>query len=339
MAATYKLADLAATIAAELRGDGNCVITHLAPLDQAQTGSISFLENPSYKKYLETTNASAVIVTAQHAVLAKCAALITPNPYLAYAKVSALFDLVPEVPQGVHATALIGSESICGENVRIAAHCVIGKNVTIGKNVEINAHCVIADDVTIGDDSKLYPHVTVYHGVKIGQRTIIHGGAVIGADGFGMASDQGKWVKIHQLGTVIIGDDVEIGANTTIDRGALENTVIEDGVKIDNQVQIAHNVHIGAHTAIAGCVGIAGSAKIGKYCMIGGGAGINGHIELADRVIIAGMSGVGKTIDTPGVYASGIPAMPHRTWWRILARMSQLESLLQRVEALEKKGE
>lgn len=338
MAKKYKLSELAAILAANLVGDGECIITKIAPLDQAKEGAISFLENPSYKKHLPSTHASAVILTAECAQGAPGNVLIVPNPYLAYAKISALFDPAPNIPTGIHSTVIMGKECAIAVSAKIAPYCVIGNRVKIGERVEINPHCVIGDDVVIGDDSKLYPNITVYYGVRIGQRAIFHSGVVIGSDGFGMANDKGVWTKIHQLASVIIGDDVELGANTTVDRGALENTVIEDGVKIDNQVQVAHNVKIGAHTAIAGCTGIAGSVTIGKYCMIGGCVGINGHIKIADRTIVTGMSAIGKTIDTPGgIYASGIPAMPHRTWWRVLARMSQLEELVHRVSKLEKK--
>lgn len=340
MTKSYKLSDLAALLTAKLEGDGEVVITGVAALDRAQAGTISYLEKPTYKKHLPSTYATAVILTAEHAQFAPCSVLIVPNPYLAYAKISALFASTPTISVGRHRTVIVGNECEIDASAKIAANCVIGDRVRIGENVELNANCVIGDDVAIGDDSKLYPNVTVYYGVKIGKRAIFHSGVVIGSDGFGMANDQGVWIKIHQLGSVIIGDDVELGANTTVDRGALENTVIEDGVKIDNQVQIAHNVKIGAHTAIAGCTGIAGSVTIGKHCMIGGCVGINGHIQIADRTIVMGMSAIGKTIDTPGgVYASGIPAMPHRTWWRVLARMSQLEKLVQRVSELEKKHE
>lgn len=340
MAIQYKLSELAAVLAADLVGDSECIITKIAPLDQAQAGAISFLENPSYKKHLPATRASAVILTAECAKDAPGNILIVSNPYLAYAKISALFDLAPSVPAGIHSTVIVGKECAIAPTAKIAPYCVIGNRVKIGERVEINPHCVIGDDVIIGDDSKLYSNVTVYYGVHIGRRAVFHSGVVIGSDGFGMANDQGVWTKIHQLASVVIGDDVELGANTTVDRGALENTVIEDGVKIDNQVQVAHNVKIGAHTAIAGCTGIAGSVKIGKHCMIGGCVGINGHIEIADRTIVTGMSAIGKTIDTPGgIYASGIPAMPHRTWWRVLSRLTQLEDLMQRVNKLEKQDE
>jgi len=333
----YKLADLAQKLDARLEGDGESLITHIAPLDKAQAGAITFLESSAYKKHLAATHATAVILAAEHAAECPVNKVIVANPYLAYAKISSLFDPAPRVSVGIHATTVLGRNYSFGKDIAVAAHCVIGDRVVLGNGVEIHANCVIGDDVVIGDNTKLYPHVTLYHGVKIGKNAILHSGVVVGSDGFGMANDNGQWEKIHQLGSVVIGDEVELGANTTIDRGALEDTIIENGVKIDNQVQIAHNVRIGAYTAIAGCVGIAGSTKIGKYCMIGGGVGINGHIEITDRVIVTGMSAVGKSITTPGIYASGIPAMPHRAWWRVLNRMSQLEELIRRVNALEQK--
>ena len=201
---------------------------------------------------------------------------------------------------------------------------IIGKNCEIEASASIGPYCVIGQGVVIGEKTRLYANVVLYHKVKIGKRCLLHSGVVVGSDGFGNANEKGVWHKIHQLGTVIIGNDVEIGANTTIDRGAIGDTVIGDGVKLDNQIQIGHNVHIGAHTAIAGCTGIAGSTKIGRYCMIGGGVGITGHIEITDGVIISGKSAVGKSITKPGMYASSIPAMPFRTWGRILVRLAQL---------------
>lgn len=336
----YVLRELAAFLSAKLQGNGDCIISSIAPLSTAQEGQISFLEKANYQKYLQTTQASAIILTDEFAVKTKKNALIVGNPYLCYAKISALFANYPEPETGINAKAAIGKNCNIAPSASIAANCVLGNRVTIGKNTQIDPGCVIGDDVEIGEDSKLYANVTLYYRVKIGRRAIIHSGAVIGSDGFGMAPDhKGHWHKIHQLGTVIIGDDVETGANTTIDRGALENTIIEDGVKLDNQIQIGHNVKIGAHTAIAGCVGIAGSTKIGKHCMIGGGAGIAGHIEIADGTVITARSAVAKSITKRGIYASGIPAMPHKQWWRILTRIVQLDETVQKVRDLERKHE
>ena len=336
---TYTLRELVEFLSAEFRGDPNCVITGITSLDNAQVGQISFLNDSHYAQYLATTKASAVIIKAEHLDENYSGNfLIVKDPYLAYAKISALFDDTPEVTPGIHVTVVIGEGCEISKEVSIAPYCVIGRRVKIGSGVRIEPGCIIADEVVIGDGTRLCANVSLYHKVKLGSRVLLHSGVVIGSDGFGNANEKGVWRKIYQLGTVVIGNDVEIGANTTVDRGAIGDTVIEDGVKLDNQVQIGHNVHIGAHTAVAGCVGIAGSVKIGRYCMIGGGAGIVGHIEIADRVIITGGANVGKSIMEPGgIYASGIPAIPHRSWWRILARLMNLEKLVQRVKLLEEK--
>ena len=335
----YSLQQLADYLHADLRGDASCSIVNICSLDPGKNGCVSFLENQHYRQYLATTIASAVIMRAADVVVAPATmnVLVVIDPYVAYAKISELFACIPTLPPGIHATAVIGNNCSIDSSVAIGAHCVIGDNVIIGKNVQIGAGCVVGNEVEIGDGTNLYANVTLYYNTKIGQRSTIHSGVVVGADGFGMANDKGTWRKIYQLGHVVIGSDVEIGANTTIDRAALDVTVIEDGVKLDNQIQIAHNVRIGAHTVIAGCVGIAGSSKIGKHCMIGGGAAINDHIEIADGTIITARSSVHKSIEVAGIYASGIPAVPHRTWWRVLKRIFQMDDLFNRVKKLEKK--
>ena len=335
----YTLRELAEFLATDFSGDPDRIITGIGSLDTAKPEQISFLKEAKYNKYLDTTKASAVITrkdsfTEKH----KGNFIFADDPYLAYAKISALFDDTPKVSPGIHKTALIGKECEIGDAVYIGPYCVVGDNVKIGKGVQIGAGSNIGDNVAIEENSKLCANVTLYHKVEIGKRVILHSGVVIGSDGFGNANERGVWHKIYQLGTTVIGDDVEIGANSTIDRGAIGDTVIEDGVKIDNLVQIGHNVHIGAHTAIAGCVGIAGSTKIGRFCMLGGRAGIGGHLEIADRVIITAMTGVGKSITEPGgIYASAIPAIPHLTWWRIVSKLMKLENLIKRLKVLEKK--
>lgn len=333
----YTLRELADFLSANSRGEANCVVTSIAPLDKAESGQISFLENPAYRQYLSTTKASIIILREQFAKETSANVIIADDPYLAYAKISSLFDDAPKSKSGIHPTAIIGEGCSIGSEVSIAPCCVIANGVTIKNGAQIGAHCFIDENAVIGENSKLNANVTVYHNVMIGQRAIIHSGVVIGSDGFGMANEKGVWRKIYQLGTVIIENDVEIGANTTIDRGALENTVIENGVKLDNQIQIGHNVRIGAHTAIAGCVGIAGSTRIGRHCMIGGGVGIAGHIEIADGTILTARSSIHKSITKPGIYASGIPAIPHRAWWRILNRLLQLDNIVNRLENMEKK--
>jgi UDP-3-O-[3-hydroxymyristoyl] glucosamine N-acyltransferase len=237
---------------------------------------------------------------------------------------------------GIHKTAVIGNDCIIDSSAYVGANCVLGNNVKLGKNVRIDPGCLISDDVTIGSDTHLFSGVTLYHKVTIGERCRLHSGVVIGSDGFGNANDKGRWCKIYQLGSTIIGNDVEIGANTAIDRGAIGNTVIEDGVKLDNLIQIGHNVRIGAHTAIAGCTGIAGSTEIGKHCMIGGAVGIAGHLKITDGVILAGKSAVGQSITKPGLYASGFPVISARDWWRVVLRVTHIEDLVKRIRELEK---
>lgn len=335
----YSLRELSEFLAAKLRGDPNCIITSIGALDSAKAGDLSFLNDARYTKYLDHTQATAVIIKPE-ALSKSCSGnfLIVADPYLAYAKISALFDDTPEVATGIHPTVILAAGCEIADKVAIGPYCVVGNRVKIGRGVRIEAGCVVMDEVIIGDDTRLLPNVTLYHRVCLGKRGLLHSGVVVGSDGFGNANEKGVWHKIHQLGSVVIGDDVEIGANTTIDRGAIGDTIIADGVKLDNQVQIGHNVQIGSHTAIAGCVGIAGSTKIGRYCMIGGQVGINGHIEIADRVIITGGSNVGKSITkSGGIYASAIPAMLHRAWWRILSRLTQIEDLIRRLKLLEKR--
>jgi UDP-3-O-[3-hydroxymyristoyl] glucosamine N-acyltransferase len=314
----YKLSQLAELLDAELHGDPNCVITGIATLQSANAQQISFLDNVRYRKYLSTTQAAAIILAPNELEHCQTHALVSKNPYLAYAKVAALFDPAAQAKPSIHPTAVIE------ENCQIHPTAIIGAGCVIGQGSHIGAH------------SRLWANVTIYHGVRIGERAIIHSGVVIGSDGFGFAQDKGVWRKVPQIGGVIIGDDVEIGANTTIDRGALENTIIENGVKLDNQIQIAHNVIIGAHTAIAGCVGIAGSTTIGKYCMIGGKASIGGHLTIADKVMIAGGSGIAKSITDPGVYSSALPAEPAAAWRKNLARIYQLDDNARRLRELEK---
>ncbi len=330
------LGELAEKTGTRLKGDGGCVIDGVASLSHARPGCISFLTHPRYRHYLEDTRASAVILPADELEHCPVNALVSDNPYLTYARISALF--APARPQAgqVHASAVIADDVRIHESATISANCVIGDGVILEAGVIIGAGCVVEKGTVIGEQTHLHPNVSVYHDVRIGKRCIIHSGTVIGSDGFGFANDNGKWVKIHQLGSVVIGDDVEIGANTTIDRGAIEDTVIGNGVILDNQIQIAHNVNIGEQSAIAGCVGIAGSAIIGKRCAIGGGAGILGHLEITDGVTITAMSLVTKSIKEPGVYSSGTPLEPSTSWHKNFARFKQLDEMARRLKALEK---
>lgn len=331
------LGQLAERIGGELYGDAACVVTGVATLQGAQPGDITFLANPRYRKYLASTRASAVILSPKDKADCATAAVVVANPYVGYARVAALLyaDREQAPVAGVHPTACVSADSRVHESSSIGPCCVIEADVSIAANVSIGPGCFIGKGAVIGEGSRFLANVTLCHGVHIGKRALIHPGTVIGSDGFGIANDNGVWIKVPQLGSVTIGDDVEIGANTTIDRGALENTVIEDGVKLDNQIQVAHNVHIGAHTAIAGCVGIAGSARIGRRCTVGGGVGISGHLEIADDVHITGMSFVTKSIKQPGVYSSGIPADTNQQWHKNTVRFRQLDEMARRLKVLE----
>lgn len=334
---SYSLKELADHLGVNFRGDSNCLLTGVGTLQNAQAGQIAFLDNPRYRKFLNSTKASAVILAQNDAEHSSVNALITPNPYLVYAKVAALFEKQIPIIKGIHPTAIVAEDCHIDPSVSIGPYCVIDNNVTIGENVIIGAHCYIGADAIIAANTRFWPRVTVLHGTQIGQRVIIHSGAVIGSDGFGNALDRGRWYKVPQLGRVIIGDDVEIGANTTIDRGALEDTVIDEGARLDNQIQIAHNVKIGAHTAIAACVGIAGSTTIGKHCMIGGAVGISGHLEITDQVMVTGMTQVLKSISIPGIYSSGTGMLKNADWHRSVVRFKQLDELAKRVQYLEEK--
>lgn len=332
----YQLGELAQLIGAELQGDAKLEITGLATLQNAQPGQLSFLHNAKYKHYLADTQASAIILNAASAAECKTNVLISENPYLSYAKAVQLFAKIPTPPSGIHPTAIIGEDCEVDPSASIGPYSVIGNNVKIGKDVVIGRGCAIGEFSLIGEGTRLWDNVTLYYGVKLGERVILHSGCVIGSDGFGLAQDAGKWVKIPQVGGVWLQDDVEVGANTTIDRGALEDTVIETGVKLDNQIQIGHNVRIGAHTAVAGCVAIAGSTTIGKHCMIGGRASILGHITIADGVMLTAGTGVGKSITEPGVYSSGIDAQPAKQWRRNMFRIYQLDEQARKINELEK---
>ena len=332
---TITLGKVASHVGAELHGDPESVVSGLATLQLAKSGHLSFLSNRKYYRYLKQTKASAVIITRDDLDACHVSALVVDDPYLAYASVVSLFHPDPEIIPGIHPSAVVSPSAKIDGSASIGANVVIEDNSVIESGTFIDSGCVIKSDVTIGSNTHLYPNTVVCHSVSIGNRVILHPCVVIGADGFGIANNKGTWTKIPQVGTVIIGDDVEIGAGTSIDRGALENTVIEQGVKIDNQVQIGHNVRIGAHTAIAGCAAIAGSTTIGKHCMIGGLSAIGGHLEIVDNVIITGNSAVAKSIKSPGMYSSGIPVTEARLWRRIVARIRNLDELGRKVVRLE----
>ena len=331
---TLTLGAIAAQLGAVLEGPADLAITGLATLEAATSGQLSFLANPKYKRQLATTAASAVLISPADRSHCPVAALVIDNPYLAYARLSLLFEQQPR-PAGIHPTAVVGQDVVLGVDVAIGPYAVVGDGVELGDGVTLDAHVVVGDGVRIGARTRLYPQVTLYPRVVVGTDCRILSGTVIGADGFGYANERGKWIRIAQLGSVRIGDRVEIGANTTIDRGALDDTVIDSDVIIDNQVQIAHNVRIGQGTAIAGATVIAGSTTIGKYCVFGGACAVNGHIEIGDGQQFTGMSMVMKGFKEPGVYSSGVHAAPNREWRKNAARFAQLDELFRRVKQLE----
>jgi UDP-3-O-[3-hydroxymyristoyl] glucosamine N-acyltransferase len=332
------LSQLAERCGAELSGDGNVLIDRVATLDSADKGAIAFLSNPKYRSRLASTRASAVIVAPADAPATKLPKLVAANPYAAYARVAAILHPTRAPVPGVHASAVIAPSAHIAAGAAIAAYALIGERATIGERVQIGAGTVIGEDCSVGDDCVLHPRVVLYARTRVGPRTIIHSGAVLGADGFGMAEQDGRWLKVPQIGRVIVGADVEIGANTTIDRGAMDDTVIEDDVKLDNQIQVGHNCRIGAHTAIAGCVGIAGSTTIGRNCKLGGAAMISGHLAIADGTSISAATFVFETIDSPGVYTGSFPVLPHREWQHVAAVIRRLRSIVQRLRRLERAG-
>jgi len=333
------LKDLANRFGLDFRGDADTFITGIGTLADAQPGQLAFLANSKYTAQLANTRASVVVLSEAEADACPCACLVSSNPYTSFAMITALFDDGDDLPVGVHDTAVIDATARIGADVRIGPYAVIGPDCIIGERSQIHAHAHIGPGCTLGADCLLLPKVTLVKRVHLGQRVRIHSGAVLGADGFGIAFHQGQWVKIAQLGSVRIGDDCEIGANTTIDRGAIEDTVLENDVRLDNQIQIGHNVRIGAHTAIAGCVAVAGSTRIGKYCLIGGAAGIVGHIEIADKVVVGAMSLVTHSLTEAGEYASGTPIQTKGDWRKNAARFKQLDAMARTLNTLKKNGD
>jgi len=335
---TFKLSELAELSGLRFRGDGDCLIDGIAGLAEATPTQVSFLSNPAYRGQLARTRAAAVILNDQDAGNYDGNCLLSPNPYLSYARVSALFDPRRGPRPGIDDSARIDPDVQLGQGVSVGANAVIGPGCVIADGCNIGPGCVIGADCRLGVDCALVANITLCEGVVIGNRVIVHPGAVIGADGFGLAFDEDHWQKISQIGSVEIGDDCEIGANTTIDRGALGNTVLEDDVRLDNQIQIGHNVRIGAHTAMAGCVGISGSTQIGRYCRFAGRAGTVGHIRIADRTTVNFNSVVTRSIEEPGtVWSAALPAVPVGEWHRILVHLRRLDRLVQRVFKLENK--
>lgn len=330
------LGELAVSLGCELAGDPDTRLTRVATLRDAGPGDLAFLANAAYRRQLAATRAGAVILSPDDAHDCPVASLVHPNPYAAYARAAALLYPPRRPAPGVHASAVVEPGARVDAAASVGAHAVIEAGAQVGAGVVVGPGSVVGRDSHVGDDTTLVARVTVLHGVRMGRRCILHPGAVIGADGFGLARDAEGWIKVPQLGGVVIGDDVEIGANTTIDRGALGDTVIGDDVRLDNQIQVAHNVVIGAHTALAAMVGIAGSTRIGANCMIAGQAGIGGHLEICDGVVLMGRAMVTSSIREPGTYGSGVPVEETSQWRRNVARYRQLDKMHRRLRALEK---
>ena len=330
------LAELVERLGGELLGDGSKRVNGVASLTSATTDEVAYIADSRYRDAIAATRAGALIVGPAERDASNLPRVVVPNPQLYFVAVTRL--LHPEVlpPPGIHPTAVVEDGAVLAPTAVVGPHVSIGAGAVLGARSVVGAGSRIGAGTTLGEDCVLHANVVVYHDCHIGSRVIVHSGVVIGADGFGLAREGERWIKVPQIGRVLVGDDVEIGANTTIDRGALDDTVIEEGVKLDNQIQIGHNCRIGAHTAIAGCVGIAGSARIGRNCMIGGAAGIHGHLEICDGCIISAFTLITKSIREPGTYTSATPFMEHRDWARNTLRLRHLDKLAKRVRSLER---
>ncbi len=336
----YSLRALADHVGGVVHGDASLSLHGLASLEQATARQLSFYNNAKYQGQLTATQAGAVILHNNDLSLYPGKnAIVVANPYLAYAKIAQLFWRRPKASAGIHPTALIHPSVQLGYDVSVGPYAVIDAHCVLGDHVVLGAHSILGEACVIGADTELAARVTLYFGVTLGQRCMIHSGVVIGSDGFGFAPHAAGFEKIPQLGKVLIQDDVEIGANTTIDRGALDDTQIASGVKLDNQIQIGHNVKIGAHTVIAACTAIAGSANIGAHCMIGGASAIGGHLTIVDQVMLIGTAMVTNSINEPGVYASGTGLLPRKEWQKSAARYRQLDALARSVNRLKKQVE
>ena len=334
---TYRLSEIVAKLGGELIGDPDAEIRRIATLESARSGDLCFLSHARYRAQLRGTRASAVILAREERDATALPRILCDDPYVYYARAAQLFGPESRPVAGVHARAVVEAGAEIPASATVGPGCHIGRGARLGERTVIDANCTIGEDAEIGEDSRLGPSVTVYPRCLIGKRALIHAGVVIGADGFGMASDAGRWIKIPQTGRALIGDDVEIGVNMMIDRGALDDTVIEDGVKLDNQIQIGHNVRIGAHTAMAGCAAVAGSTRIGRHCAIGGAARIFGHLTIADHVTISAAAVVTKSITRAGTYTGALPSAPSREWAKTVAHLRGLDRLVKRIRELEKR--
>lgn len=333
---SVSLGELAVRFGCELRGDPEARVDRVATLGHADSHSLAFLANPHYRQQLATTAAGAVVLDAASAAECATAALICDNPHATYARIAGILHPFPAAPPGTHPSAVVAPGARIDPSAHVGALSVVGEGAVVGARTFIGPQCLLEEGVIVGEDVRLTARVTVCRRVEIGARTVIQPGAVIGGDGFGFAQERGRWIKVPQTGAVRIGPDVEIGANTTIDRGAIDDTVIEEGVKLDNLIMIAHNVRVGAHSALAACVGISGSTSIGRRCMIGGQVGIGGHLTISDDVIITGCTMVSHSIPRPGVYSGGIPLEEAHVWRRLVARFKRIDSFATRLKALER---
>ena len=330
----FELQDLASRFGLELSGDGGTRIHGVGTLEAAGPGQLAFLANPAYRKQLPATRAGAVVLRAEDAAASPVPCLVAKDPYAAFARLAALFEPAAPVSPGVHPSAVVEAGAEISPTASIGALCHVAAGARIGAGAALGPGCIVGPECDVGEDCLLVARVTLVARVRLGRRVRVHPGAVLGAEGFGLAMAEGRWLKVPQLGGVRIGDDCEIGANTTIDRGAIEDTVLEEDVRLDNQIQVGHNVRIGAHTAMAGCVAVAGSTRIGSYCLIGGGAGFVGHIEVGDRVTVTARSLVTHSLAGPGEFSSGTPLQPTRQWRRNAARFKQLDELARKIGGL-----
>ncbi len=336
MGKEYSLSEITQVLGGKVIGDGDTRISNVASLSNAKYGDISFINDAKYKKALVSCNASAFVLRENDAGLTAIPRIIVDNPYAYFARLSAYLNPIVSSPLGIAPSALVDTSASIPASCSIAPLVVVGANVMFGENVIIGSGCVIENDVTIADNSRLEPHVTIKHHCSIGKNCHLFSGVVIGSDGFGYVEEAGVWLKIPQVGRVVIHANVDIGANTTVDRGALDDTIIEEGVKLDNLIQIGHNCVIGAHTVIAGCVGIAGSAKIGKHCKIGGAAMILGHLEITDHVTISPGSMITRSLLVADTYTALMPFQTHKAWLTTAAHIRHLDALTDKIKQLEK---
>src|SRR4249919_990169 len=330
----FELQELAARFGLELRGEPSTRIHGIGTLMSASASELTFLANPAYRKQLPATRAGAVVLRAQDAGDSPVPCLVATDPYAAFARLAALFEPATAAGAGVHPSAVVEAGAVVAASASIGPLCFVSARARIGDGAVLGPGCVVGEDCELGEGCELIARVTLVARVRLGRRVRVHPGAVLGAEGFGLAMSEGRWLKVPQLGGVLVGDDCEIGANTTIDRGAIEDTVLEEDVRLDNQIQVGHNVRIGAHTAMAGCVAVAGSTRIGRYCLIGGGAGFVGHIEIGDRVTVTARSLVTHSLAGPGEYSSGTPLQPSKAWRRNAARFKQLDDLARKIAHL-----